>query len=61
MRTAPALAAEPKTTDVWEEWPSGPVSLLAWEGDSKPRLEPGDLNDPSSYYRRLEAWLMKQK
>ena len=42
-------------------WDARPETLLAWEQESTPRLEPSDLSNPQIYYRRLETYIMNIK
>ncbi len=60
MTAAPVLEAAARGVENGERRLKS-NELLAWQVDSPPRLELGDLSDPVRFHRRLEDWIMKQK
>ena len=61
MSVAPILAPETKQVEGWERWTSMGEKRPAWDFESSPRLYETDLDDPTSFHRRLVDWLMNQK
>ena len=61
MCAATVSGTQLQPEEAWADLETRSKVFLAWEADSTPRLQPSDLSDPEGYYRRLEAWLKKQK
>ena len=61
MSGAPILAPEAKGVEGWESTASAAADRPAWDYESSPRLYETDLDDPTSFHRRLIDWLMNQK